>query len=281
IGAAAAPAAAAETGADGTDGAGGETVYTWLGNSGWRIEGNGKTVLFDPYITRFPTNDFDPDTELKIDTELVDRHIGKPDLVLVSHTHWDHFNDVPHIAKDLGVRVVGTATTCFLLQAMGVKPEQLIVVKGGEYLDFGGFTVRVAASLHSRNGRHQYWAPGTLTAPPATVPTTIGGLPEGDTLAFQVRLGDGPSALLTGASDFVEQNYAGLKPDIAMISAESTKHSVHRYVPRLLKALDFPRTVIPVHWDTFETPLTEPAVQDTTMDLEGLVDQTRALSPQT
>ncbi|RKE17621.1 MBL fold metallo-hydrolase [Streptomyces sp. TLI_171] len=262
-------------------GGGGETVFSWLGNSGWRIEGNGKTVLFDPYLTRFPTNGFDAKTPLTVATDLVDRHIGEPDLVLVSHSHWDHFNDVPHIARSRGVPVVGTATTCYLLQAMGVDPGQLIVVKGGEFLDFGGFTVQVAASLHSRNAKHRYWAPGTLTAPPAKPPATIGELPEGDTLAFQVRLGDGPSALLTGASDFVEHNLAGLRPDLAMLAVESTARATYRYVPRILQALDFPRTVIPVHWDDFESPITAPAVQDRTMDLDGLTAQVRELSPHT
>lgn len=262
-------------------GGGSETVFRWLGNSGWRIEGNGKTVLFDPYITRFPTNGFDASTRLTVDTDLVDQHIGKPDLILVSHSHWDHFNDVPHIAKTKKIPVVGTATTCYLLRAMGVEAAQLITVKGGEVLDFGGYTVEVVASLHSRNAKHSYWAPGTLTGPPAKAPETIGELPEGDTLAFQIRLGDGPSTLLTGASDFVERNLAGLRPDIAMIAVESTKRTTYRYVPRLLKALDFPRTVVPVHWDDFETPLTGPAVQGSNMDLDGLVTQVRELSPRT
>ncbi|RAJ45482.1 L-ascorbate metabolism protein UlaG (beta-lactamase superfamily) [Kitasatospora sp. SolWspMP-SS2h] len=260
---------------------GGETAFTWLGNSGWRIEGNGRTVLFDPYLTRYPTHGFDPKTPLTVDPAAVDPHLGTPDLVLVSHSHWDHVNDVPHIATSRGVRVVGTATTCHLLQAMGVDPAQLIVVKGGEVLDFGGFTVRVVAALHSRNAKHRYWAPGTLTAPPAQAPTTIGELVEGDTLAFQVQLGDGPQTLLTGASDFVEHTYAGLRPDVAMIAVESTARTTHRYVPRLLRALDFPRTVVPVHWDVFETPLTDPAVQDPSMDLDGLLTQVRALAPRT
>lgn len=273
------PAAAADPGPDRQGG--GETAFTWLGNSGWRIEGNGKTVLFDPYLTRFPTHGFDPATPLTVATDVVDRHIGEPELVLVSHSHWDHVNDVPYIARSRGVRVVGTATTCHLLQAMGVAPAQLVVVKGGEVLDFGGYTVRVVASLHSRNAKHRYWAPGTLTAPPAAPPRTIGELVEGDTLAFQVRLGDGPSTLLTGASDFVEHTYAGLRPDVAMIAVESTARTTHQYVPRLLQALDLPRTVVPVHWDDFETPLTDPAVQDPGMDLDGLITQVRQLSPRT
>lgn len=259
--------------------AGAGTVFTWLGNSGWRIEGSGKAVLFDPYLTRFPTHGFDAKTPLTVATEVVDRHIGEPDLILVSHSHWDHVNDVPHIAKTTKAPVVGTATTCYLLQAMGVDPGQLIMVKGGEVLDFGECTVQVVASLHSRNAKHRYWAPGTLTAPPAKAPETIGELPEGDTLAFQVRLDDGPSTLLTGASDFIEHTFAGLRPDVAMIATESTARATYRYVPRILKTLEHPRTIIPVHWDTFESPLTDPAVQDPSMDLDGLTAQVRALAP--
>lgn len=262
-------------------GGGGETVFRWFGNSGWRIEGNGKTVLFDPYLTRFPTDGFKASTRLTVDAELVDRHVGGADLVLVSHSHWDHVNDVPHIAKTRKIPVVGTATTCYLLQAMGVEASQLIVVKGGEVLDFGGYTVEVVASLHSRNAKHGYWAPGTLTGPPVKAPETIGELVEGDTLAFQVRMGDGPSAFLMGASDFVERNVAGLRPDVAMVAVESTAHATHRYVPRLLKALDYPRTVVPVHWDNFETPLAEPAVVGSGMDLDGLAAQVRELAPRT
>ncbi|MFF2629608.1 MBL fold metallo-hydrolase [Kitasatospora griseola] len=113
-GVAAGAGTAAATGPGPAPGGGGETVYTWLGTTGWRIEGNGKTVLFDPYITRFPTDGFNPKTRLTVAPELIDRHIGTPDLVLVSHCHWDHFNDVPYIAKSRGVQVVGAATTCFL-----------------------------------------------------------------------------------------------------------------------------------------------------------------------
>ncbi|MFF2629609.1 hypothetical protein ACFVUN_28075 [Kitasatospora griseola] len=36
-----------------------------------------------------------------------------------------------------------------------------------------------------------------------------------------------------------------------------------------------------MRWDTFESPLTDPAVQDTAMDLDGLIARTRELSPET
>ncbi|GAA0690633.1 MBL fold metallo-hydrolase [Kitasatospora atroaurantiaca] len=276
------PAEAAGTGREDGAAAGTGTVFRWLGNAGWRMDAEERTVLFDPYITRFDTGlakgVFNPRTELTTRGDLVDQHAGAADLVLVSHSHWDHFNDVPYIAKATKAPVVGTQTTCHLLTALGVDPAQLVVVKGGEVLDFGFCVVEVVSSLHSRNPKHRYFAPGTLTAPPAVAPATISDLPEGDTLAFQVRFGGGPAAFLMGASDFVERNVAGLRPDVAMIAVQNSK-ATHRYLPRLLKALDLPRTVVPVHWDNFETPLTDPAVKDPAADLAGFLTEARQAAP--
>jgi hypothetical protein len=60
-----------------------------------------------------------------------------------------------------------------------------------------------------------------------------------------------------GASDFVERNLAGLAPDVAMIAVPATDVTP-AYVPRLLAALDWPATVVPVHWDDFEVELRNP-----------------------
>ncbi|MFD3915330.1 MBL fold metallo-hydrolase [Streptomyces sp. NPDC058603] len=256
--------------------------WRWLGTSGWRMDLDGRTVLFDPYVTRFPTGlfdgTFDAATELETDEGLVDRHAGRPEVILVSHSHWDHLNDVPYLAKTTGARVVGTETTYHLLCSLGVDPAQLSVVRGGEVLDFGGYTVEAVASVHSRNKNHSYFSPGTLNAPPATAPTTIGELPEGDTLAFQVTFGNGPSVFLMGGSDFIEREVTGLRPDIAMVAVPSST-ATHRYVPRLMGALGSPGVVVPVHWDNFEVPLSGPPLRDPGADLDGLVAGVRAASP--
>ncbi|WP_406118901.1 MBL fold metallo-hydrolase [Streptomyces anulatus] len=274
-----ATATAAQRGAP----AAGSASFRWLGTSGWRIDVGGRTVLFDPYITRFRTGLFDgglePGTKLRSDPGLVREHVGRPEIVLVSHAHWDHIADVPHIAKSTGARVVGTETTFHLLVAFGVDPGQISVVKGGEVLDFDGITVQVVPSLHSRNKRHSYFAPGTLNAPPAAAPRTISDLPEGDTLAFQVTAGnDGPSAFLMGASDFSEQAVQGLRPDLAMVAVPAG-NAVFRYTSRLLRALDRPGVVVPVHWDNFEEPLSEPPRRDPVMDLDGFLAQVHKESP--
>ncbi len=165
-----------------------------------------------------------------------------------------------------------------LLRAWGVPAAQM-VVRGGEVLDFGdGLVVEAVASRHSRNARHQYFAPGTVPAVSAQPPATIGDLVEGDTLAFQVAFSGGPTAFLMGASDFAERELAGLRPDVAMVAVPSST-ATHRYVPRLLAALGRPRTVVPVHWDRFETELVNPVQPDA--DLAPFLAQVRQAAPGT
>lgn len=282
----AAPAAAAAPAAGGS-----ATTFRWLGTSGWRVEAPGRApILVDPFLTRFSTGLFDPDgtfdatTELTVDPVLVDEHtadLGEDGVILVTHTHWDHFSDVPHIAATTGARVVGTLTAYHLAQAMGVPSKQLSPVRGGEVLDFDGCVVEVVPALHSRNASRSVLFPGIRVGVPG-VPETIADLPEGDTLAFQVRPASGPSVFLMGASDFAERAVAGLAPDVAMIALPSTS-STHEYVPRLVEALDRPATVVPVHWDHFERELVNPPVDGTGtgMSVEEFTAQVRRVSPGT
>lgn len=242
------------------DSSGPAATFRWLGTSGWRIDVGTKTLLVDPYLSRFKTGLFEPpfnqDTELTVDTTRIADHPGTPQAILVTHTHWDHFNDVPHIAGQTGARVFGTLTAYHLGLAYGLPTSQLAPVKGGEVLDFGDYTVEVVASAHSRNAAYSMAFPGVRVTPPPR-PATIADLPEGDTLAYQVTVRGGPSVFFMGASDFVERNLAGLAPDVAMIAVPSTDVT-HAYVPRLLAALDWPGTVVPVHWDNFEVELRNP-----------------------
>ncbi|WP_425288385.1 MBL fold metallo-hydrolase [Streptomyces melanosporofaciens] len=149
-----------------------DATFQWLGTSGWRIDtGGGRTILFDPYLSRFETGlfkkSFNPKTPLTTDGATIDRHIGRPELILVSHSHWDHLNDVPYIAAAApDARIVGTETTYHLLRALGVDKARIAVVRGGEVLDFDGLVVEAVSSRHSRNDSYGYFAPGTLTGPP-------------------------------------------------------------------------------------------------------------------
>jgi L-ascorbate metabolism protein UlaG (beta-lactamase superfamily) len=264
------------------------TTFQWLGTSGWRIDIGSRTVLIDPYLSRYRTGlfegAFNPATPLTVDAGAIAAHAGSPETILVTHAHWDHFNDVPHIANQSGARVLGTLTTYHLAMALGVPPAQLAPVKGGEVLAFGDYTVEVIASVHSRNARYSMAFPGLHTdrLTQDETPATIADLPEGDTLAFQVTPRGGPSVFFMGASDFVERNLVGVAPDVAMIAVPATD-ATFAYVPRLIAALDRPAVVVAVHWDNFETPLDNPPPVTPTdrQRLDAFVAAVRRAAPRT
>ncbi|MEV1330875.1 MBL fold metallo-hydrolase [Micromonospora costi] len=261
----------------------GRVSFRWWGTAGWRIDIGDRTVLVDPFLSRIDTGlfagAFDPSTSLDVRADVVDAHVDRAETVLVTHTHWDHFMDVPHIAGRTGARVFGTLTAYHLGLAYGVPSGQLSAVKGGEVLDFGDYTVEVVASLHSRNASYSVAFPGVRVDPPAK-PATIADLPEGDTLNYVLRIAGGPSVFFMGASDFAARNLAGIAPDVAMVALNSTNVTAD-YVPRLMAALDYPKVVVPVHFDTFETELRNPppVAPSDRAQLDKLIAAVRESSP--
>lgn len=271
----------------------GFATFEWLGTSGWRVVTPTTTLLVDPYLSRFDTGlaagKLDAATPLTLDTTAIDTALGRPgadessvDAVLVTHTHWDHFADVPHIASTRGAMVYTTLTGYHLGQSMGLPARQLAVVKGSEELVIGDVVVRVVSSLHSRSATGGLVFPGVRAQVPPP-PETIADLPEGDTLGFVIRRpGRRGGVLLLGASDFDDHALRGLDVDTVALPVPSNDVTAD-YVGRLLRALDFPRTVVLVHWDNFETPLhNPPSTDDTTRRrMRAVTAEVRRVSPRT
>jgi len=261
----------------------------WLGNNGWEIRvarpgAEPATVLIDPWLTRFRTGTYtekgaDPGTKLVVDKDAIDRHRLRADQILVTHGHYDHLPDVPHLAATTGATVFGTESHANLLLALDAPGDQLSVVRGGEHLQFPGYSIRVLRSLHSMPGpRARVPFPGTRPGGPPSRPQTIADLVEGETLAYAVTSdATGFTVVNFGGSNFSAADLAGLAPDLAMIQPGGS--TVHDYVPRLLSCLDHPPYVVPTHWDDFDEPLDEPAVD--WGGLTGLREAVAAASPRT
>jgi len=260
--------------------------FEWLGNAGWRVTTPRSTILVDPYLSRFDTGlaagTFNAATALSVDRAAIDAALGTGTVtaVLVTHTHWDHFADVPYIATTRGATVYTTLTGYQLGQSMGLAAAQIAVVKGGEEMHVGDAVVRVVRSLHSRTGSGGLLFPGVHSSVP-TSPATIADLPEGDTLGFVIRRPTGGGGtLLLGASDFDDQALVGLGVDAVALPVPSNDVTAD-YAARLMRALDNPRTVVFVHWDDFESPLLNPprATNATRSRMAALAAEIARISP--
>jgi L-ascorbate metabolism protein UlaG (beta-lactamase superfamily) len=262
-------------------GASGVTLR-WLGNNSWELRFGGTVVLIDPWLTRFRTGTYspsgaDPETPIASDPATIDRYVTAADLVLVTHGHYDHLPDVPHIAQRTGATVLGTETHLNLLRALGAPDDQLGEVRGGEHIQFDGFSVQVLRSTHSMSGpRRRVTYAGTRPAAPPPRPQVIRELVEGGSLAYMVTVGD-TAVLDLGSANYVRRELEGLRPDVLLLQPGGA--TVVDYVGELMEALGRPPVVVPTHWDDFDFPLDEPARD--WGGLEALRTAVRRASPRT
>ncbi|ADD42665.1 MBL fold metallo-hydrolase [Stackebrandtia nassauensis] len=240
-----------------------EITVSWLGTNAWEVISGGKTILVDPWVSRFPTEGkdgkFNPNTPLSVDEKAVDEHINGADTVLITHSHYDHMGDVPYIAKQTEATVLGTETHLNLLRAMDTPEEQLAQVGGGELYQFDGYTIEVFASTHSVAGKHKTQLfGGTLTEVPKR-PTKVKHLLEGGSLSYLVTFGK-TSLFFVATPGFHEREIAGIRPTVLFM--QGTTPNYPRYEKRMFEATGYPPYVIPTHWDDFAAPLKEPAIDE-------------------
>jgi L-ascorbate metabolism protein UlaG (beta-lactamase superfamily) len=240
-----------------------EVTVRWLGTNAWEIASGGTTVLVDPYVSRSYTGatkpgQFDPETKITVDETAVDEHIGAADSILITHGHFDHIADVPYVAEKTGATVLGTETHLNLLRAMDTPDEQLSLVAGGELYQFEGYTVEVFRASHGVTGKHKSLLfPGTRPGEAPKRPKRIKDLVEGGSLAYLVTFGS-VSLFFNGTPAFHEREVAGIRPTVLFMQGSNPNYP--DYEERMLAATGFPPYVIPTHWDDYEEPLTEPAI---------------------
>jgi L-ascorbate metabolism protein UlaG (beta-lactamase superfamily) len=260
--------------------------FKWFGTDGWEISFANRTILFDPWFSRFDsgflTGKFNPNATLPLDEGLINQHVKKADQILIGHGHWDHMADIPYIAKKTNAMVIGSETHTNVMRAAGVPEGKIVQVKGGEYMQFDGYTIEVFPGIHSMGPTKKHAVPGHLYhVPPA--PTKIADLPEGDSLIYVITIGRKFSIFLMSTANYNERAIAGLRPDVALV-ASIFANQIHDFTPRLLRALNRPKILLPTHWDNFEAPFTESPrdLRDTFGDPANLdlwVKEVKQLSP--
>jgi L-ascorbate metabolism protein UlaG (beta-lactamase superfamily) len=265
----------------------------YLGAAGWEISDGSTFILIDPYLSRIngPVppggHGMAGDTRRAYgwgdiaspDAAAIDAHIQRADFVLITHTHYDHVLDTPHIALKTHATVIGTESTENVMRAYSVPEEKLITVRGGEDYEFGAFSLKVIPSIHSPLDHKHYFSSATAPAG-MKAPLTLEQIhPEGGTLAYLIRL-NGHQILVFGGMNYIEREIEGLEPDVAVIGAGSSRKEIYDYSGRLMRALHYPAIVVPTHWDNFLAPYS--ASQQTNLDaLQSFVKEVAAASPNT
>lgn len=267
-------------------------TLTYLGNAGWRIEGDRAVIIVDPYLTQFErrrasytstVDESEADKVLVPNEALINAHIPQADFVLVTHSHDDHMLDVPTVAKHTGAVIIGSEGSARLARIENIPEKQIIIVKGGEDLQFDRFSLRVIPSLHSELFDKHY-NNSEFSGPVADklkAPLYESAYHEGGTFAYLLRLA-GHSILIMGAMNYIEREMEGLRPDIALIGSGASRKEIYEYSARLMRALGNPPIVLPTHWDSYGTKTDEQArkeVNQFAAEIKTASSQTRTIIP--
>lgn len=217
----------------------GKTEVLWLGQATTRIiTPGGKVIVIDPWLQ---TNPKTPAGFKKLEA------LGKVDLILVTHAHFDHFADAPDLAKMNNAPMYNAGGLGNTVVTLDLIPSALAqrFGKSGTVMPFGPNGVKITAT-HAEHSSELSWKN------PATGKneTHFGGEPVGYIIemenGFKVyHMGD---TGLFGDMKLIGEYY---KPDLVLIpigghftlNPVDAAYSVKNYLK--------PKYVLPIHYGTF------------------------------
>jgi L-ascorbate metabolism protein UlaG (beta-lactamase superfamily) len=121
-------------------------VIRWLGTANEEFAFRDQVILHDAYYSEYTVPPARP-------LGFGPQDVQKASVILISHGHIDHTQDVPFLVEKLGVKAVGAPVTGEILQKMGMPMDKFVSVtgKGGETLKFGPVTVQPVLGLHANS----------------------------------------------------------------------------------------------------------------------------------
>jgi L-ascorbate metabolism protein UlaG (beta-lactamase superfamily) len=212
----------------------------WLGHSAFRITApGGQVIVIDPFLKQ------NPRTPAKYKDLSA---LGKVDLILVTHGHSDHTEDLPELARLTGATVVSNYELNIWLTHTGAidATRSIGMNKGGTVAPLGP-----AVKIHMVPAEHTSSIAGTLLKPDGSLPRLI---ETGAAVGFVIELENGYRIYHSGDTDvFGDMAHIGryFKPDLALVcigghftmGPERAAFALREYIK--------PKVVIPIHYGTY------------------------------
>ena len=223
----------------------GKVKVQWLGQAAFKITTvGGKVIVIDPWLQ---TNPKTPEAYRKLDA------LGKVDLVLVSHGHFDHIADAPAIARMNNAPLWAPAGLSQSLAILGVLPgtQALRMNKSGTVTPVGP-NVKVTLVKAEHSSEYVWKNPATNKDE-----SYAGGEPGGFIIEFENgfklwHMGD------TGVFGDMKLIAEMHKPDLVLMPIGGGQFVMNPSDAAFaVRELIKPRMVVPMHY------LTNPALPGT------------------
>jgi hypothetical protein len=80
--------------------------------------------------------------------------------------------------------------------------------------------------------------------------------------------------------NFIEREIQGMKPDIILAGDNYSRLEIYNYTERLMVATNFPKIVIPTHWDNFRIPYGFSQNDAIEKKVKPFIEEVKAASPE-
>lgn len=214
----------------------GSVELLWYGQSAFKLTTpSGKVIIIDPWIQKNPVTP----AELKnLD------NLGKVDLVLVTHAHWDHMADAVEIAKRNNIPMYGPGDLNQTLTNLEALPAKQLprFNKGGTIQPFNG--VKISA-VHAEHSSTLNWKN------PSTDKDETH--PGGEPIGFVIELENGFKIYHAGDTDvfgdmsLIRTRY---QPDLALLPIGGNFTMDPRGAALAVNEYLKPKYVMPMHYKT-------------------------------
>lgn len=243
----------------------GKVEVQWLGQAAVRIATpGGKVIVIDPWLV---TNPKTPADYKKLEA------LGKVDLILVTHAHFDHMADAPALAKLNNAPVYAPPGLADSMSTLGILPVELAprFNKGGTVLPPGLPGVKIIGTHAEHSSEFRWKNPAT-----GLDEMRVGGEPMG----FIVELENGYRIYHMGDTGaFGDMKFIGeyYKPDLILIpignhfviSPQDAAHATRQWLK--------PKVAIPIHYGT--NPMLRGTPQEYIEAMGSTTTDVRVLQP--
>ena len=216
----------------------GKIEVLWLGQATTRITTpGGKVIVIDPWLTSNPKT---PANFKSLDA------LGKVDLILATHAHFDHIADAPALARLNNVPVYSTAGLNQIWSTLGVLPAELSprFGKGGTILPLGPTGPKVTA-VHAEHSSEFAWKN------PATNKDEV--LPGGEPVGFIIEMENGFKIWHMGdTAVFGDMRLIGdmYRPDLVLLPIGNHFVMSPQDAAMAVREMIRPKYVLPIHYGT-------------------------------